>query len=130
MAVTTEHLTFDRHLRHAFAPLSGRLESGIKSLDGVIEMLRLRIEAEAEFARSLEKIILNKNLITSSSSSYESLRRDGLDAIAADMKNEYTQRIEFLNSLNEDVYQPCLQMRESYASQNRVFANNTKINIK
>ena len=126
---SVETLSFDRHLRHAFAPLSGRLEQGIKSLDAVIEMLRLRIEAEAQFAANLEKIISNERLL-SYLSPLESLRKDGLDAMHADMKNEYNQRIEFLNSLNEDVYQPCVAMRELYASKNREFANDTKSNIK
>ncbi len=46
------------------------------------------------------------------------------------MRNEYTQRLEFLNSLNEDVYQPCVSMRELYAEKNRLFANDTKTHIK
>ena len=124
-----ELLSFDRHLRHAFAPLSSRLEAGIKSLDGIIEILRLRIEAEASFASGLEKIICNDKLL-SSVSSLESLRIDGLDALHADLKNEYQQHIEFVNSLNEDIYEPCISMRELYASKNRLFANNTKQNIK
>ena len=126
---TPNNLSFDRHLRHAFAPLSVRLESGIKSLDGIIELLRLRIEAEANYASSLEKIISNESLI-SYVNSHESLRKDGLDALYTDLKNEYQQHIEYLNSLNEDIYLPCISMRESYASQNRLFANNTKQNIK
>eukprot|EP01084_Bolivina_argentea_P040512 74866_1 len=124
-----ETLSFDRHLRHAFASLSGRLENGIRSLDGVIEMLRLRIEAEAQFAAALQKIMTNQRLISSLDVA-ESLRKDGLNAIHADMHNEYTQRIEFLNSLNEDVYQPCVSMREQYAQKNRSFAHTTKGNIK
>ena len=130
MATAEVHtLSFDRHCRHAFAALSNRLEQGIRSLDGIIEMLRLRIQAEAQFASALDKIINNERFVSSMSKD-ESLRKDGLDAIAADMKNEYTQRIEFLNSLNEDVYQPVVTMRELYASKNRLFANDTKQNIK
>ena len=123
------NLSFDRHLRHAFAPLSARLECGIKSLDGIIELLRLRIEAEASYAASLQNIMSNESLI-SYVSSHESLRREGLDALFTDLKNEYQQHIEYLNSLNEDIYLPCISMREHYASQNRLFANNTKQNIK
>jgi len=128
-AVSTETLSFDRHLRHAFSALSARLERGIPCLDGVIEMLRLRIEAEAQFAASLERIIKNDKLISSLSPT-ESLRKDGLDALHADMKNEYTQRLEFLNSLNEDVYQPVVAMRDEYAQKNRQFAGDTKAHIK
>ena len=127
--VSSEKLTFDRHLRHAFAPLSARLESGIGALDGMIEMLRLRIEAEATFAASLQRILNNEKLL-SSLSPLESLRKDGLDALHADMKNEHTQRLEFLNSLNEDVYQPVVAMRELYAQKNRSFVSDAKSNIK
>ena len=126
---SNNNLSFDRDLRHAFAALSVRLESGIKSLDGVIELLRLRIEAEAQFASSLERIISNKSLICNIPT-IETLRRDGLDALYTDLKNEYQQHIEYLNSLNEDIYLPCISMRELYASKNRLFANNTKQNIK
>eukprot|EP00485_Elphidium_margaritaceum_P001675 CAMPEP_0202691314 /NCGR_PEP_ID=MMETSP1385-20130828/6063_1 /ASSEMBLY_ACC=CAM_ASM_000861 /TAXON_ID=933848 /ORGANISM="Elphidium margaritaceum" /LENGTH=836 /DNA_ID=CAMNT_0049346699 /DNA_START=32 /DNA_END=2542 /DNA_ORIENTATION=+ len=124
-----EPLCFDRHLRHAFTPVTVRLQHGLKALDGVIEMLRLRIEAEAQFAAALQRIMNNESLIHNLPSS-ESLRKDGMDAIHADMKNEYTQRVEYVNSLTEDVYQPCLAMRDLYASKNRSFAHETKENIK
>jgi len=128
-AVSPEKLSFDRHLRHAFAPLSARLAAGIGSLDGIIEMLRLRIEAESVFAESLHRILSNEALM-SSLSPLESLRRDGMVSIHSDMKNEHTQRLEFINSLSEDVYRPVVAMRDLYAQKNRSFANDTKLHIK
>lgn len=121
-----EKLTFDGHLRHAYTPLANRLSDGLESLDNILEILRLKIECEAEFARSMEKIL---HINFSCGAIEIGTIRDGLNAIRADMKNEYTQRLEFLNSLNEDVYQPCLQIRELYSSRNRSFAAETKSNV-
>ncbi|ETO34081.1 hypothetical protein RFI_03015 [Reticulomyxa filosa] len=45
--------------------------------------------------------------------------KDALDAIKADIKNEYTARNEYFNALSDDVYKPLLQLKDHYAQNNR-----------
>lgn len=121
-------LSFDHDLKHAYTPISLRLQSGAKSLDGVLEILRMRIEAESVFCSSLQKIIGCSTNLMSDIPSTESVRRDGLDALYSDLKNEYTQRMAYLNSLKEDVQGPLHKMKDYYYSQNKIFQNQTKSN--
>jgi len=127
--VSPRRLSFDTDLLHAYTPVSTRLQSGAKSLDGVLDILRMRIDAETQFCSSLQKIISCSTDFIAHVSCTESLRADGLDALYSDMKNEFTQRMSFLSSLKEDVQKPLLSMKEYYQAQNRHFTNQTKQNI-
>ena len=127
--VSVQRLSFDHDLRHAYTPISLRLQSGAKSLDGVLEILRMRIEAESVFCNSLQKIIGCSTNLMSHIPSTESVRRDGLDALYSDLKNEYTQRMAYLSNLREDVHVNLSRMKDYYYSQNKIFQNQTKSNI-
>jgi len=120
-------LSFDRGLRHAYTPLKDSLDRNNLCLDNIVDVLRQRIQAEIDFARTIERIISSCNF-----TSLEAGKtiRDGLESIRADMKNEYNMRVEFANSLSEDVYKPLLQCREIYNLQNQKFAQDTKTNVK
>eukprot|EP01083_Nonionella_stella_P039354 107041_1 len=122
--VNVQRLSFDHDLRHAYPSVALRLRQGAKSLDGVLEILRMRIEAEVQFTNSLQKIVgASTKLIGANLQPTESLRRNGLDALYTDFKNEYTQRMAFLDSLKEDVEKPLITMKEFYYVQNQNFAN-------
>lgn len=127
--VESPRLSFDHDLRHAYEPIQTRLQSGAKALDGVLEILRMRIDAEGEFTNSLQKIIGCSTNLMSHIPSSESLRTYGLDAMYTDLKNEYTQRMAFLNSLRDDVHKPLSKMRDFYYSQNKTFGSQIKSNI-
>merc|ERR550539_153289 len=103
---------------------------GSKSLHGILEFLRLRIDAESQFTHSLKKIIGRSSKLMSNFDPNESLRKDGLEALCSDLRNEYTQRVAFLKSLKEDIQKPLRSTNDLYASQNKTFANATKANIK
>mmetsp|Transcript_49154 Transcript_49154/g.78519 ORF Transcript_49154/g.78519 Transcript_49154/m.78519 type:complete len:368 (+) Transcript_49154:62-1165(+) len=128
-AVCVRRLSFDADLVHAYTPVQLRLQNGAKSLDGVLEILRMRIDAETTFCAALQKMIGCSTDLISHISCTETLRSDGLDALTSDLKNEYTQRRAFLNSLKEDVQSPLHKMKEEYAAQNKYFTNQTKQNI-
>merc|ERR1712157_54094 len=117
-------------LRHCYTPISLRLQSGAKSLDGVLDILQMRIDAEVVFTNSLQKIIGRSTNLISHINPNETLRADGLDALYSDLKNEYTQRMAYLNSLKEDVQKPLNEMKQFYYQQNKSFVNQTKNNIK
>eukprot|EP01083_Nonionella_stella_P286146 973890_1 len=128
--VNIQRLSFDHDLRHAYPSVALRLCQGAKSLDGVLEILHMRIEAEIQFTNSLQNIIDTSTKLMVNLQPNESLRRDGLDALYTDFKNEYTQRMAFLDSLKEDVEKPLIAMKEFYYVQNQNFANETKNNLK
>ena len=128
-AVSIERLSFDHDLRHAYTPCLLRLQCGAKSLDGVLEILRMRIDAEISFTNNLQKIIGCSTNLISTISSQESIRRDGLDALYSDLKNEYIQRMSFLQSLRDDVHNPLSKMKQFYYTENKKFTNQTKSNI-
>lgn len=129
-AVSVQRLSFDHDLRHCYTPISLRLQSGAKSLDGVLDILQMRIDAEVVFTNSLQKIIGCSTNLISHINPNETLRADGLDALYSDLKNEYTQRMAYLNSLKEDVQKPLNEMKQFYYQQNKSFVNQTKNNIK
>eukprot|EP01084_Bolivina_argentea_P139285 245045_1 len=127
----SKRLSFDHDLKHTCTSIALRLRTGTKSLDDVLQILRMRIEAEVQFTNSLQKIIgASTKLIGANLQPTESLRRDGLDALYTDFKNEYTQRMAFLSSLKQDVQKPLIGMKEFYYSQNKNFSNQTKNNLK
>eukprot|EP01083_Nonionella_stella_P111998 328933_1 len=128
--VAVPRLSFDHDLRQAYSTVQWRLQSGEKSLDGVLDLLRLRIDAETEFTNKLQKIITSSNKLISHIEPYESLRRYGLDALYTDLKNEYTQRMTLLSALKQDVQRPLSSMKEFYHAQNKYFTNQSKQNLK
>ena len=46
------------------------------------------------------------------------------------MRNEVRMRMDFVNSLNEDVYAPLIQTKDLYNARNIKYAQDTKGNIK
>lgn len=127
--VDVQRLSFDHDLRHAYSPIQTRLQSGAKALDGVIDLLSMRISAEEEFTHSLQKIIGCSTDLMCQIPQNESIRSCGLDAMYTDLKNEYTQRMAFLNSLRHDVHRPLVEMKDFYYAQNKTFNNSIKSNI-
>eukprot|EP00485_Elphidium_margaritaceum_P006312 CAMPEP_0202704790 /NCGR_PEP_ID=MMETSP1385-20130828/17423_1 /ASSEMBLY_ACC=CAM_ASM_000861 /TAXON_ID=933848 /ORGANISM="Elphidium margaritaceum" /LENGTH=312 /DNA_ID=CAMNT_0049362895 /DNA_START=29 /DNA_END=967 /DNA_ORIENTATION=- len=128
-SVSRRRLSFDSDLLHAHTPVLSRLQNGAKSLDGVLDILRMRVDAETQFCSALQKIISCSTDFIARVPCTESLRADGLDALYSDMKNEYTQRMTFLAALKEDVHTPLVSMKEYYYAQNRHFSNQSKQNI-
>ena len=98
----------------------------MEGIDKVIEILRLRISLEAEFAKGIEKIMQTCDFASEETGSV----REALDAIKADMRNEVRMRSDFVNSLNEDVYAPLIQTKDLYNARNIKYAQDTKANIK
>jgi len=116
-------LTFSNHLKNGINNLCNSLHNNVESIDMLIEILKLRIDAETEYSKNIENIITNYDF-----SFYENgTLKDCLQAMKADMKNEYTQRCEFATSLFEDVYQQLLKLRQMYNGQYKKFESDTKI---
>ena len=108
------------------SPIVSSLQKGKKSLDGIIEMLRLRVDAETQFTNSLRHILNSSNHLISTIDSTTSLKTHGFDALYVDMKNEYHQRLEYLNSLKVDVYEPCVRMKSVFDKNNKSLLSETK----
>eukprot|EP01084_Bolivina_argentea_P101035 181214_1 len=104
-----------------FSSVLTKLGAGSKSLTIMLEMLRQRLDAETTFTDALQRIIGTTPKLISGLGSTESIRTYGFDALFCDMKNEYVQRIEFLNSLRKDVYDPCVRMQQIYEASNKSF---------
>eukprot|EP01083_Nonionella_stella_P286147 973891_1 len=119
----SKRLSFDHDLKHTCTSIALRLRTGTKSLDDVLQILRMRIEAEIQFTDSLQNIINTSTKLMSNIQPNESLRSDGLSALYSDFKNEYTQRMAFLDSLKEDVQKPLIAMKEFHKIQTK---NNLK----
>eukprot|EP01083_Nonionella_stella_P169979 577511_1 len=110
-----------------YAPILENIQRGSKAMDGIIEMLRLRINAETQFTEALQNIMkVSTKLISNCFDSKISLQMHGFDALFCDMKNEYNQRIEFLNSLKKDVLNPCLTTKQSYEHKHKLLVNESK----
>eukprot|EP01084_Bolivina_argentea_P283542 485644_1 len=107
-------------LAQKLSPILATVQKGTKSMDGIIEMLRLRINAETQFTNSLCKIVEQSHRILSTGlDSSFTVRNHGFEALFIDIKNEYFQRMEFLNSLKKDVYEPCIQMKQIHEQKHR-----------
>eukprot|EP00483_Globobulimina_turgida_P008221 UN08237 len=105
-------------------PLATQFMKNMKSLDGVLELIKLRIEAENQFSSTLRKIILNYDTLIPQSS--ESTKINGLNAIFGDIKNEYIQHKEFSKSLSVDVYTPLYKMKQKYVSRNKSYCSDLR----
>jgi len=126
---TTQTLSFDRDLRHACAPIQTRLQSGAKSLDGLLNIISMRIEAETNFTNALQKMMNTSSSLLSSVPSGESLRRHGLNAMYTDLKNEHTSHMEFLDSLRKDVQCPLIATQRSFNAQNKASSLDIKQSV-
>ncbi len=82
----TDHPTKTK--QHAFTPLTERLERGVSCVDNLIKILQTRIQADADFVRALEKVLDGADMCLFETGSV----REALDAIHADMKNEFHAR--------------------------------------
>ena len=69
------------------ATQSLRIQNGSKSLDDVLEIVRLRIDAETQYTNSLQKIIGRSNKLISGGNAQETLNSAGLNALHCDMEN-------------------------------------------
>ena len=83
----TKTLSFAADLRHSYTSITSRLMAGSKSLHGILELLRLRIDAETQFTNSLKKIIGRSDKLMANFDPEESLRKDGLEALCSDLRN-------------------------------------------
>merc|ERR1719361_3218273 len=126
---SVQRLTFDHDLRHAYTPIQKRLQTGGKVLDSVLDIIQMRIDAEKTFTNALKKIRDRTFLIQSLIPKTETLRTYGLEAMYTDIKNEHSQRVEYLGFLKQDVHRPLQQVRDSYHGQNKAFNANLKSNI-
>eukprot|EP01083_Nonionella_stella_P081527 224624_1 len=124
-----DKLSFERDLMHLYTPIVERMQHGEKSLECLLDIIRLRIDAETQYSASLQKIMQRSHNLMEFSED-ESLNKHGLNALVCDLKQEYTQRMEYLNSLKQDVQQPLSTMKDHYTSQNKCFAAKTKNSIK
>merc|ERR1712154_750361 len=79
-----------------------------------------------QFTNSLRHILNSSSNLISTFDSTTSLKMNGFDALFVDMKNEYHQRMEFLNSLKVDVYEPCVRMKSVCDKNNKSLINETK----
>ena len=52
-----EVLCFEKHLTHAYNPLTARFERNVEILENMIEIIRMRIQFQAEYAKNFEKIV-------------------------------------------------------------------------
>lgn len=128
-AAEVQRLTFDHDLRHAYTPIQERMQTGGKILTNVLEVIQMRIDAEKTFTNSLKKICDRSNNLLSLVPENETLRMYGLEAMCTDVKNEHSQRVEFLSFLRNDVRRPLQQVRDTYHAQNKSFNHTLKSSI-
>jgi len=126
---TAQTLSFDGDLRHACAPIQTRLQCGAKSLDGMLNIISMRIDAETTFTNALQKMMNTSSSLLSSVPSGESLRRHGLNSMYTDLKNEYVSHMEFLDSLRKDVQCPLISTQRTYLAQNKASALDIKQSV-
>ena len=128
-AAAVQRLTFDHDLRHAYTPIQKRMQTGGQCLDSVLEVIQMRIDAEKTFTNTLRKISERSHLLLSFIPESETIRTFGLEAMYTDIKNEHSQRVEFLGFLKNDVHRPLQQVRETYHAQNKSFNHTLKSSI-
>merc|ERR1719245_469993 len=105
------------------------MQTGGKTLDSVLDVIQMRIDAEKTFTNSLRKICDRSSQLLSLIPESETIRTFGLEAMCTDLKNEHSQRVEFLGFLKNDVHRPLQQVRASYYAQNKSFGHTLKSSI-
>eukprot|EP01083_Nonionella_stella_P072304 194838_1 len=130
MAAADDTLSPEHEMSHAYKTIRLRFQNGVQSLDCTLEILRLRIEAETQFTDNLKKIIESSNRLLPHLNQNESLRQYGFESLHTDFKNEYKQRMAFLNSLKHDVEPPIASMKSTYHTQYKFFSSQSKQDLK
>merc|ERR1719189_1597438 len=94
-------------LRHCVAKVFDRAWACAKRMEVIEGIVRERIEAEANFARSIDKI-------QELNFPEEGTLFDPLIAVSSDLKNQFKIRAEFANNLNTDVLAPLAEFRPDF----------------